>query len=119
MVPAYLKAFFKPGDHLSEGIRVAIKSGVISLEKHGPVQFLKLDRVYREELRAEIPTSVRVRLFFDILSVVIHAFPECYAELLWTEMEALLREAVESTYLTLLAVIKTADILQYLSSKPS
>jgi hypothetical protein len=118
LVPEYLRTLFKPGDHLSKGVRVAIKSGIISLEKDGPVLFLKLARIYREELQAEIPTSIRMRFAFNILSVVIHAFPERYSELLWMEIENRLREAVESTYMTVLAVINRADILQYLSSKP-
>jgi len=61
---------------------------------------------------------IRMRLSFDILSLVIHAFPERYAELLWTEMENQLREALESTYMAILAVINRADIMSYLCSKP-
>ena len=118
LVPEYLRAFFNSGDHLSEDLRVAIEKGVISLETHGFVRFLKLARKYREELQAQTPTSIRMRLSFDILSLVIHAFPERYAELLWMEMENQLREALESTYMAVLAVINRDDIMLYLCSKP-
>jgi hypothetical protein len=118
LVPEYLRAFFNSGDRLSKDIRVAIEKGVISLETHGFVRFLKLARKYREELQAQAPTSIRMRLYSDILSLVIHAFPERYAELLWMEIENQLREALESTYMTVLAVINRADIMLYLRSKP-
>jgi hypothetical protein len=118
LVPEYVRAFFKSGDHLSENLRDAIDKGVISLERYGLMRFLKLSRKYREELQAQTPAFDGMRLSFDILSLVIHAFPERYAELLWMEMEKHLREALESTYMAILAVINRADIMLYLCSKP-
>jgi hypothetical protein len=118
LVPEYVRSFFNSGDHLSENLRVAIEKGIISLERYGLMQFLKLSRKYREELQVQTPTFNRMRLSFDILSLVIHAFPERYAELLWMEMENQLREALESTYMAILAVINGADIMLFLCSKP-
>ena len=82
------------------------------------MQFLKLSRKYQEELQVQTPTFNRMRLSFDILSLVIDAFPDRYAELLWMEMENQLRQALECTYMTVLAVINRADIMLYLCSKP-
>lgn len=71
----------------------------------------------RKLLRQTLSPEALKTTLFDILSVVIYAFPEPYTEILWQEAEARVWEVVDSTCLPFLAVIDLPDVLNYISTR--
>ncbi|KAK0099394.1 hypothetical protein ONS96_008422 [Cadophora gregata f. sp. sojae] len=94
----------------------AINIGLVSTSKNGLLEYLHLNDEWRTELRAGLHQATSLEHLYDVLAVVIHAFPEQHAEILWEEMEEHLWDVVNSTILPFLTVLNPVDVMAHLSS---
>ncbi|PVH81787.1 hypothetical protein DL98DRAFT_530840 [Cadophora sp. DSE1049] len=94
----------------------AIEKDFLSISQNGFFIYFHLKDEWRTGLRAGSHQATSLEPLFDILAVVIHAFPEIHAEILWEEIEEQLWDVVGSTVLPLLAVLSPADILAHLQA---
>jgi hypothetical protein len=131
-VPSWLLTLFhplarpktSPPDATNESaavkvVELATELGVITVEEPNGLPHLEQYCVHddwRNRLRGDLPSPDALVCLFDVLALVLQAFPDSHAELLWEELEAQLWDVIESTCLPLLAVIDIHDVLNQMSS---
>ncbi|KAH7305096.1 hypothetical protein BKA65DRAFT_204185 [Rhexocercosporidium sp. MPI-PUGE-AT-0058] len=116
-VPDWLVQVFDTREPLEVAplLQQAVEKGALSItQQDGFLASICLEEKRRNTLRIESSQASSLRHLFDILAVVVHAFPETHAELLWEETEAQVWDVVESTILPLLAVSTVGDILVHI-----
>ncbi|KAG4443356.1 hypothetical protein IFR05_001145 [Cadophora sp. M221] len=115
-VPHWLVQLFDTAtsSHENPMLQQAVRMGILSMPRRDEFQSnFFLEEKWRNALRAGLPLASSLEYLFDVLAVVIHSFPESYAELLWGDTEEQLWDVIESTVLPLLAVSNVRDILAH------
>jgi hypothetical protein len=118
LVPEWLMPLFNSESGVSVEVQQAIERGAVRLERQGSTQYIRLCNDWREIVQFQALGPGVAHSSLDVLAVIMHAFPEPYADLVWEETQYQLWGVVESTCFSLLSVLGERDLLEYLTSKP-
>jgi hypothetical protein len=95
---------------LSEDVQALIRHNVLSCSSDQGLLHFRIAEAWKEHIRRECPTDYFVNILSDLAILVIHAFPEPYAECLWSLLWSALRDVMKSTVLPFLSVARLEDI---------
>ena len=91
----------------------------LRIETKGGQEFLSLSNQLKTELKGSLSSvGFLDSRRFDVLSILLHAFPDEHSEILWEEIQSRMHQTIEETCLPLLRVFNLDDIKQYVAQKP-
>jgi hypothetical protein len=118
MTPNCLAYFFaQPNPFERRTLPSAAKLKFLSIDvKCGEWSFSVPDH-FREAIQSNLSLDELFMLRFDVLSIILEAFPEEYTEIMWEELAIQMHKVVETTVIPLLRITRLTDVLRYLEQR--
>jgi hypothetical protein len=102
---------------MSKDIESAIGLDILEVGFKAGRRYISITEHLRDHIRQTLSSKELIIRRFDILSVVVQAFPDEYSEIVWEEIRLQMTEIVGKACLPLLRVISIKDIEQYFNAK--
>ncbi len=96
---------------IPHGLQRANDMGIIHIEGTQPFDILGFGPGWKIKVRNKIPSDQDLHYCIELLTVILHAYPEPYLELCWRELEIQLWEIIDSTCVPILAVLDKDSII--------
>lgn len=117
-MPEWLIPLFNHKSEVSVEVQQAIERGALNPERQESIQYIGLCNDWQDIVQFQKPGLAVIHIFLNVLALIMLAFPEPYADLVWEETQFQLWAIVESTCFSFLGVLGEPDLLEYLNSKP-
>jgi hypothetical protein len=101
--------------HGAMHLPVARHLSFLSLYMKGGRWFLSVSAHMRKVILDNLTPEELASRYFDVLSIILIAFPEEYSEILWEELRLQLDDALNTTIIPFLRVVNLSDVESYLS----
>jgi hypothetical protein len=102
---------------LSKDIESAIHLNILQISFKAGRRYISITERLRDDIQKTLSSKELMIRRFDILSVIVQAFPDEYSEIVWEEIRLQMIEIVERACLPLLRVISIRDVEQYFNAK--
>ena len=95
---------------LSPSFKLLLKSQILGVQLDGDEVFLRISNTSKEEIWEQTSTKDRLFIWVELLILVIHSFPDPYAEALWRNVQYSCVEVIDSTILPFLSVLESSHL---------